>query len=517
MSAAILDFGLLQRELSVLNLVVCGVIAYVLWRLWRFTVRPFFDPDSPREVPYFIPFAGHAISMLRNPHDLLSFAIKYCKGSGEPVAINVFGQTIYFILSEQDATAVLREPPQVSHKEHLKSLLMGLGCSELGISEMDHDSQPKAPALVLVAEEFMRKQLLERSLSTELLARSLEVLESHVRWDAINAPTLLRTSEDEQERTVSLWKWAQTAIIRAVATAWFGDSIWNLSPSIVEDLVCLEMDLWKLLFKLPQPCGKKVRAARARMRRCLIEYMRLPPSSQSDQCWAVKNAVPEMRRRRLSEDDMASYLLMVLWGSNANIFKLGFWLLAHICSDQATLTAVVAEVDAIISASNHAQESLSALSMRLEQNPLLEALYNETQRLTINSGSARTVEQDVTINGRTFKAGAHLLIPYRQLAMSHPLLAQDWDRFQPDRFLSNPTLAHSKSFLPFGAGKHKCVGRFLTKRLALTFTALVVHRFTVSPLDELPAIEFTPVTSGPGGPVGGNDMQLVISQRDVLS
>ena len=177
----------------------------------------------------------------------------------------------------------------------------------------------------------------------------------------------------------------------------------------------------------------------------------------------------------------------------------------------------MAEVDAIITASNHAQESLSALSMRLGQNPLLEALYNETQRLTINSGSARTVEQDVTINGRTYKAGAHLLIPYRQLAMSHPLLAQDWDRFQPDRFLSNPTLGHSKSFLPFGAGKHKCVGRFLTKRLALTFTALVVHRFTVRPLDEVPAIGFTPVTSGPGGPVKGSDMQLIISQRDVLS
>lgn len=179
---------------------------------------------------------------------------------------------------------------------------------------MDHDSQPKAPALVLVAEEFMRKQLLEKSLSTELLARSLEVLESHVRWDAINAPALLRTSADEHERTVSLWKWAQTAIIGAVTTAWFGDSIWTLSPCIVEDLVCLEMDLWKLLFKLPRPCGEKVRAARARMQRCLVEYMRLPPSSQGDQCWAVRSAVPEMRRRRLSEEDMASYLLMVLWG-----------------------------------------------------------------------------------------------------------------------------------------------------------------------------------------------------------
>lgn len=153
--------------------------------------------------------------------------------------------------------------------------------------------------------------------------------------------------------------------------------------------------------------------------------------------------------------------------------------------------------------------------MRLEKNTLLDALYNETQRLAMNSSSARTIQQDMTINGRKFKAGAHLIVPYRQLAMSHPILGQDWDRFHPDRFLSNPTLAHSKSFLPFGAGKHKCVGRLLSKRLVLTFTALVVHRFTVRSLNEIPVIEFTPVSSGPGGPAKGSDVQLVICPRDV--
>ncbi|KAJ5633331.1 cytochrome P450 [Penicillium lividum] len=490
MISVISEFRLSQGESSLLNLAGYGLIAFVLWRLWRFTISPFFKPPSPKEIPYLIPSSPNCA---KNS--------KYCNGSGEPVAINVFGQKIYFILSEQDAAAVLREPSQLNHAEHLKNLLMGLGCSNIGISEMDQDSKPKALPLVLVAEDLMRRQLLEKDLSTELLARTLEVLESNVSWNGIDASALLRTSEHREEQTVSLWNLAQIAIMRAVTTSWFGNSIWNLSPCIVEDLVCLEKDLWKLLFKLPQPCGKEVRAARTRMKRCLVEYMRLPPASQQDQCWAVKSSIEEMKRRGLSEDDMASYLLMMLWGSNANIFKLCFWLPAQICSDQDTLTAVMAEVDAIISESDHASESLSALSLRLEKNAYLDALYNETQRLAMNSSSARTVEQDITINGRVFKAGAHILIPYRQLAMSHPLLGQDWDTFLPDRFLSNPNLANSKSFLPFGAGKHKCVGRLLSKRLALTFTALMMHRFEVRPLSAAPAIQFTPVSSGPGGPI----------------
>ncbi|PYH86451.1 cytochrome P450 [Aspergillus uvarum CBS 121591] len=457
MLSVLTDFGFIQDQLSLLHLVESGVVLLVIWRLWRFTVRPLLNPDSPREVPYWIP------------------SDKDCKGSGEPIAINVFGQKIYFILSEQDATAVLREPSQLTHTEHLKNLLMGLGCSESGISEMDHDSEPKAPPLVLVAEELMRKQLLEKSLSPEILARSLQVLESHMRWDRLEAPTLLHASEDGRERT---------------------------------------SDLWILLFKLPRPCGKEVRVARARVLRCLVDYMRLSPSSQQDQSWAVRNSITEMRRRGLSEDDMASYLLMVLWGANANVFKLPFWLLAHICTDQTLLQNVTTEVTTLFTQSTAANEPLPTLAQRLEQNPLLSALYNETQRLTMNSSSARSVEQPLTIHGRTFQAGAHLLVPYRQLAMSHPLLGRDWDRFQPGRFLDHPGLAQSKSFLPFGAGKHKCVGRYLSKRLSLTFVALVVHRFHVRVLDGVPAVGFTPVSSGPGGPVKGGDVRVVISPKE---
>jgi hypothetical protein len=31
------------------------VIALLLWRLWRFTLRPCFYVDDPKELPYWIP------------------------------------------------------------------------------------------------------------------------------------------------------------------------------------------------------------------------------------------------------------------------------------------------------------------------------------------------------------------------------------------------------------------------------------------------------------------------------
>ena len=196
---------------------------------------------------------------------------------------------------------------------------------------------------------------------------------------------------------------------------------------------------------------------------------------------------------------------------NANTFKIIFWLIAHIISNPTILTAVTTEISSILS-DWPSNESLSSLSIRLERNTLLEALHNEAHRLALNTSSGRTMTQDLNINGRIFTSGTHAVIPYRYLAMRHPLLSQDWDAFQPERFLSNPGLGQSKSFLPFGGGKHKCMGRFLSRRLVLTFTSLFLHRFKVRPLDGVPKMGFRPVSSGPASPV--DDMRLVISHKE---
>jgi hypothetical protein len=249
----------------------------------------------------------------------------YCNGSREPVTLTIFGRAIIFLFSEQDAMEVLRDRPEIINTEHIKDLLHGLGCSRLGITEIDSNQQcnisvpdskaalTNRPSLYKVAEGLMKKQLLDRTLGNDLLARTLEVLETQVRWDGIDASTLLETSEDGREVTISLWRWAQVASIRAVTTAWFGNAILGISASLIDDHVQVDHDLWKLLFRIPKPFARDVYTARTRVQRCLREFLRLPESEKSDQSWAIEGAVAEMRSRGMSEADMASYLLMVFW------------------------------------------------------------------------------------------------------------------------------------------------------------------------------------------------------------
>ncbi|KAL3431897.1 cytochrome P450 [Aspergillus tetrazonus] len=441
-------------ELLLIRL-VCGLVGYVLWRLWRFTVHPLLQPNLPEELPYTIPFVGKGL----RPSQIIQStdSLRPCKfPATEPAR---------FTIVYHDAIEVLRDRPEVINTEHIKDLLRGLGCSKPGILEIDSHQHgnisvpdnkaalTNRPSLFKVAEGLMKKQLLDRSLGNDLLARTLEVLETQ----GIPQVSLM------------------------------------------------------IMSRIPEPFARDVYTARTRVQRCLREFLRLPESEKSDQSWAIEGAVAEMRSRGMSEADMASYLLLVFWAINANTFKIIFWLIAHIVSNPTILTAVTTEISSILS-DWPSNESLSSLSIRLERNTLLEALHNEAQRLALNTSSARTMKQDVNINGRIFKSGTHAVIPYRYLAMRHPLLSQGWDAFQPERFLSNPGLGQSKSFLPFGGGKHKCMGRFLSRRLVLTFTSLFLHRFMVRPLDEIPKMGFRPVSSGPASPVG--DMRVVISQKE---
>jgi cytochrome P450 len=56
---------------------------------------------------------------------------------------------------------------------------------------------------------------------------------------------------------------------------------------------------------------------------------------------------------------------------------------------------------------------------------------------------------------------------------------QHWpepSKYQPERFMDNPELAHSRAYLPFGAGPHNCVGlRFALEEGIIMLAQLYSH------------------------------------------
>ena len=70
---------------------------------------------------------------------------------------------------------------------------------------------------------------------------------------------------------------------------------------------------------------------------------------------------------------------------------------------------------------------------------------------------AREAMEDDKIGGITIKKGAQMLIPIRGMHM-HPLYWENPEKFDPERFASNPKM-EKFAYFPFGGGPHLCIGK----------------------------------------------------------
>jgi cytochrome P450 len=94
----------------------------------------------------------------------------------------------------------------------------------------------------------------------------------------------------------------------------------------------------------------------------------------------------------------------------------------------------------------------------------------------------RRVVADDEIGGYAIPAGSMLLIsPY--VLHRHPRYWDDGERFAPERFSADRIAERPRhAYIPFGAGPHQCIGRFMAPMVARLVVAMVVQRFKLVPV-----------------------------------
>ena len=201
--------------------------------------------------------------------------------------------------------------------------------------------------------------------------------------------------------------------------------------------------------------------------------------------------------------------------TNANAYKVAFWLLAHLLHSPTTLAAVRAETSAYVT-NGHV-----AISPLLSSCPLLNACFDETLRLVSAAASARTVLSPTEIGGKLLRKGTKLLLPYRQLHFQESVFGPSVSEFLPERFLDRENLSKCSDYKPFGGGVTYCSGRFLARREVLAFVALVVNTYELEIVREegrrrgVPRQDEQKPTLGVVGPVKGDDLFVELMKRDV--
>ena len=152
----------------------------------------------------------------------------------------------------------------------------------------------------------------------------------------------------------------------------------------------------------------------------------------------------------------------------------------------------------------------------LDQCSVLNSAFDEVLRLTSAASSARNVDSPTVVGNKTLRAGAKLLLPYRQLHLDEDIYGPDVLQFDAERFVKNKNLARSSSFKPWGGGITLCSGRFLARRQVLAFAALALHQFDLAlenPKQAFPRLDEKKATLGVMDPMVGDDVLISLKPR----
>ncbi|KAL8652125.1 MAG: hypothetical protein Q9210_002876 [Variospora velana] len=384
---------------------------------------------------------------------------------------------------------VYKNTTTLSFDNFIRDLHVSFGLSTSGLETMWDNSYGKC--LVHQSGDLHRAQLHPGEHLDDLMQKLLATIERRLNEDH---EKFTNTSDHQTVR--SLYDWCADVLVPAASIAFFGEALLRIEPNLIDDFHAFDEDSWMLTYRYPRLLARNMHRGREANMKAFTRYFELAPEDRTGACHYVKSFESLQRQAGMKE-------------TNANAFKICFWLLTYLLHQPTTLEAVKRETERCF-----VNDKLNINS--LLQSTLLNAAFDETLRLTSGASSARTVVAPTQLRTKTLQEGTKLLMPYRQLHFQETVFGPDIKEFRPQRFLGDKKPRSSPDFKPFGGGITYCSGRFMARREVLAFVALVFHRYDVvlaDPMEGLPRLDEQKPTLGVIGPVQGDETTVLVRPK----
>jgi hypothetical protein len=299
-------------------LIVAGITAvWISWRTWRFSIYPLLHPEEPREVPYAIPFLGHARSFLKNQDKALSYGREYFKGSREPFAFTLGREKLYILTSYQDVATAYRNTTVFDYGDVIQDLMGSFGVSRPGIDKVYapnpkfegeiHRYNPRPKSLFHLKSDFYHTQLHPGEQFKDIQDKFLHLIGDALKFENL-AQDITFTSTINN---VSLYKLCQQVFVKAGIRAFFGERILQLSPSFVQDFIDFDDNNWMIFYNWPD--AALARNSKSRVLATLEAYLKLPKTDRPGAAWLIEMMEESQRQLGMSEADIAVVLMMLMW------------------------------------------------------------------------------------------------------------------------------------------------------------------------------------------------------------
>lgn len=503
-----------QISLPVSVLVLFGTL-WITWRIWRFTILPALHPNGPKELPYLVPFVGHALAFYKNFNSLVAHGRNYLGNTNEPFTLTIAGERVYVVFSPEDVSAVYRNNTTLEFDTHVQDLFKSFDGSSAGLTKLRtpyHSEETESKSVVepdaLPSPQNSVGLYIRHSYKQQLQpGDKLDVLEVKIMQSLTKSLDAVHQKSIWQgEATLSILQLTKATLLDAGTAALYGDQLISTSPNFITDFSAFDTNSWMLLYHYPAPLAASCNIPKRRVLSAFTDYFSIPASSRNDVAQFLQTIEAEQRKISLSNADIASCAFVIYWAINSNPWKLAFWVISYILKDPELHARILAETKPAVRV--NAQKGVDVHYL-MTHCPHLEATFNETLRLVAASTSIRNVIASTPIGSKILLPGSRLLMPYRPMHISE-VFGPHPDQFDPNRFLQNPGLSKHSAFKPWGGGSTLCPGRFLARREISTFIVMVLQRFHVEVVEgeAFPRRDEVTPNLGIMEPVKGDDLRV---------
>ncbi|MFG2160706.1 cytochrome P450 [Streptomyces olivaceus] len=410
-------------------------------------------PPIPRAAGS-LPFLGHAVQLMR---DNLGFVA---------ALRTTYGPLVEITLQPGTRTLVVQDPGLI------RTMLTDLGPSLDKGRFFEKMGQLLGDSVVTAAGQVhvRKRRQLQPAFAREQIARYVDTMRAET--DAAVDDWVPGRPLDVREAMVglSLNMLAKTIFSGSLDDATFRRLRADLS--IVMNGVGARVMLPDWVERLPLPANRRFNSARDGVRATIeraVSDLQDSGHDTGDMLSLLLRTTDEETGEPLTGHQISSEILTLAVAGTETTASVLSWMLYELARNPEIEARVLEELDEVLGDRPVAFDDLGRL-------PYLGRVVEETLRMHHTGWlvTRRTVTE-TRLGPWTVPPGTELA--YCQHALHRdPLLFRDPLEFDPDRWLDDPGPRPTQGFLPFGAGKHKCIGdRFAFTEL-VTAVATIVRR-----------------------------------------
>lgn len=437
--------------------------------------------DLPPLLPYTVPFLGSALEFGVNPVAFLEEAYyKY----GPVFSIQMMGKIFTYVVGSDASALFFNSKNEDLNAEDIYSKLVtpvfGKGVA--------YD----VPNNVFMEQKKMFKTGLNIAQFRTHIPMIVEETEKYFeRWGDSGKKNLFHAMAELVILTAS--RCLQGTEIRACLNEEVAQLYADLDGGFSHEA-------WLLPSWLPLPSFRRRDSAHRRMKEIFYKVIlkRRECGVRDDDMLQTLIDSTYKDGTHLNDDEIAGMLIGLLMAGQHTSSTTGSWLGFFLAKDQ-TLQRAVVEEQKIVCGTPYQPLSYEAV----RDLELLDRCLKETLRLRPPIMTMmRMVKTEQEVEG-------YKIPPGHQICVSPPVnqhIKDAWenpDEFDPDRYLNPDVTSDTKfSYVPFGAGRHRCIGEQFAYVQIKTIWATLLRKYKFDLVDEyFPKTNFATMIHTPKNPV----------------